>query len=96
MLKRVDLYFYLLLPYTNVPTHLCFVFQQFNPAGGAGAVNAMHDAITLGNYINALPHHPTAEEVTEAFKAYREERIPWVQEAFDTSKIFRIMASKVG
>ena len=56
----------------------------------------MHDAITLGNYINALPHYPTAEEITEAFKAYREERIPWVQEAFDTSKIFRVMASKVG
>ncbi|KAK3816974.1 MAG: hypothetical protein JOS17DRAFT_758750 [Linnemannia elongata] len=68
--------------------------HKFNPAGGAGAVNAMHDAITLGNYINALPHHPTSEEITEAFKAYREERIPWVQEAFDTSKIFRVMASK--
>ncbi|KAF8943003.1 hypothetical protein BGZ47_005916 [Haplosporangium gracile] len=68
--------------------------HKFNPAGGAGAVNAMHDAIVLGNYINALPHHPTAEEITAAFKAYREERIPWVQEAFDTSKIFRVMASK--
>ncbi|KAG0279758.1 hypothetical protein BGZ95_000290 [Linnemannia exigua] len=68
--------------------------HKFSPAGGAGAVNAMHDAVTLANYINALPHHPTADEITQAFTAYRDERIPWVQEAFDTSKIFKVMAAK--
>ncbi|KAF9126821.1 hypothetical protein BGW39_006325 [Mortierella sp. 14UC] len=68
--------------------------HKFNPAGGAGAVNAMHDALTLANYINALPHHPSADQIAQAFKAYREERIHWVQEAFDTSKIFKVMAAK--
>ncbi|KAG0279757.1 hypothetical protein BGZ95_000289 [Linnemannia exigua] len=68
--------------------------HKFSPAGGAGAVNAMHDAVSLANYINALPHHPSADDITNAFKAYREERIQWVQEAFDTSKIFKVMAAK--
>ncbi|KAF9905574.1 hypothetical protein EC991_001535 [Linnemannia zychae] len=68
--------------------------HKFNPAGGAGAVNAMHDALTLANYVNALPHHPSADQITHAFKAYREERIQWVQEAFDTSKFFKVMAAK--
>ncbi|KAF9091036.1 hypothetical protein BGX23_005552 [Mortierella sp. AD031] len=62
-----------------------------SPSGGAGATNAMHDAITLANYLNALPLHPTGEEISEAFQAYQDERMPWVQEAFDTSKVFKTM-----
>ncbi|KAG0373923.1 hypothetical protein BGX24_011067, partial [Mortierella sp. AD032] len=68
--------------------------HKFSPAGGAGAVNAMHDAVILANHINALPHHPTADEITKAFAAFQEERVPWVEEAFDTSKIFKVMAAK--
>ncbi|KAG0202465.1 hypothetical protein BGX33_009701 [Mortierella sp. NVP41] len=68
--------------------------HKFNPAGGVGAMNAMHDAISLANNINALPFHPIADEITQAFKAYQDERLPWVQEAFDFSKVFRVMTSK--
>ncbi|KAF9126825.1 hypothetical protein BGW39_006329 [Mortierella sp. 14UC] len=67
--------------------------HKLSPAGGAGASNAMHDAITLANYINALPFHPTADEITAAFKAYQDERQLWVQEAFDSSRIFKTMAA---
>ncbi|KAK5796906.1 hypothetical protein F5H01DRAFT_418834 [Linnemannia elongata] len=45
--------------------------HKFNPAGGVGAANAMHDAIALANRINGLPFHPIAEEIEDAFKAYK-------------------------
>ncbi|KAG0204208.1 hypothetical protein BGX33_008650, partial [Mortierella sp. NVP41] len=48
-----------------------------NPAGGAGAVNAMHDTITLANLINAHPLHLNALDIENALKAYQDERMPW-------------------
>ncbi|KAK5796881.1 hypothetical protein F5H01DRAFT_401123 [Linnemannia elongata] len=68
--------------------------HKFNPAGGVGAANAMHDAIALANRINGLPFHPIAEEIEDAFKAYQEERIDWVEKAFENSKAFRTMAGQ--
>ncbi|KAF9083046.1 hypothetical protein BGX23_011830 [Mortierella sp. AD031] len=65
--------------------------HKFNPAGGAGATNAVQDAITLANYINALPTQPSAEDIHRGFKDYKRERIRWVNEAFDSSAIFRTM-----
>lgn len=55
----------------------------------------MHDAIALANRINGLPFHPIAEEIEDAFKAYQEERIDWVEKAFENSKAFRTMAGQV-
>ncbi|KAH7056119.1 hypothetical protein BKA57DRAFT_196861 [Linnemannia elongata] len=69
--------------------------HKFNPAGGVGAANAMHDAIALANRINGLPFHHIAEEIEDAFKAYKEERIDWVDKAFENSKAFRTMAGQV-
>ncbi|KAG0204210.1 hypothetical protein BGX33_008652 [Mortierella sp. NVP41] len=68
--------------------------HKLNPAGGAGAVNAMHDAIVVANWINALPFYPTTKDINEAFKAYQDERMPWVKEAFESSKMFKIMGEK--
>ncbi|KAF9120050.1 hypothetical protein BGW39_011704 [Mortierella sp. 14UC] len=68
--------------------------HKFNPSGGVGAANALHDAIVLANRINALPFHPIADEIEAAFKAYKDERIDWVREAFESSKIFRTMAGQ--
>ncbi|KAK3817829.1 MAG: hypothetical protein J3R72DRAFT_480147 [Linnemannia gamsii] len=59
--------------------------------GGVGATNVMHDAIVLANVINGLPFHPIADEIEAAFKAYKDERIQWVQEAFDSSKVLKTM-----
>ncbi|KAG0216679.1 hypothetical protein BGX33_012348 [Mortierella sp. NVP41] len=68
--------------------------HKLNPAGGAGATNAIHDAIVLANYIYALPDHPITEEIEDCFRAYREERIPWVESSFSTSQTFRNMAAQ--
>ncbi|KAK5797006.1 hypothetical protein F5H01DRAFT_373550 [Linnemannia elongata] len=66
--------------------------HKFNPSGGAGAANAMHDAIVLANLINGLPFHPIAEEIENAFAAYKRERIDWVKKAYSSSALFRTMA----
>ncbi|KAG0202462.1 hypothetical protein BGX33_009698 [Mortierella sp. NVP41] len=68
--------------------------HKFSPAGGAGASNAMHDAISLANYLNALPLHPSAEDITTAFKAYHDERMPWVEASSGSSKMYRTMTSR--
>ncbi|KAG0283818.1 hypothetical protein BGZ96_011811 [Linnemannia gamsii] len=68
--------------------------HKLNPSGGAGATNSFHDAIVLANYIYALPDHPIAQEIEDCFKAYYEERIPWVEAAFTTSQTFRNMVAK--
>ncbi|KAF9091033.1 hypothetical protein BGX23_005549 [Mortierella sp. AD031] len=68
--------------------------HKFSPAGCAGASNAMHDAVVLANYINAIPLHPNAEEITQAFKNYQDERMSWVVAASGSSKIFRTMTSR--
>ncbi|KAG0204213.1 hypothetical protein BGX33_008655 [Mortierella sp. NVP41] len=67
--------------------------KVLNPAGGVGAVNAIHDAIVLANLINALPLHPNAEEIEGAFKVYKAERLPWVKEAFGSSRVFKTMSA---
>lgn len=66
-----------------------------NPSGGAGASNAMHDAIALANRINGLPFHPAADEIEAAFMEYQNERIEWVNAAFENSKLMRNMVGQV-
>ncbi|KAF9029200.1 hypothetical protein BGZ52_009800 [Haplosporangium bisporale] len=68
--------------------------HKFTPAGGVGATNAMHDAVVLANWIHALPNNASAEEINQAFLAYRSERMPWVQEAFKHSRAFQVTNSK--
>ncbi|KAF9920385.1 hypothetical protein FBU30_009794 [Linnemannia zychae] len=68
--------------------------HKFNPSGGAGAGNAMHDAVVLANYIYALPQYPSVEEIDDAFKAYKAERIEWVEAAFKTSQMAQTLVAK--
>ncbi|KAF9904123.1 hypothetical protein EC991_003000 [Linnemannia zychae] len=68
--------------------------HKFNPQGGVGATNAIHDAIVLANVINGLPFHPIAEEIEAAFKAYKDERFELVQAAYESSKVFRTMVGQ--
>ncbi|KAF9388183.1 hypothetical protein CPB97_001483 [Podila verticillata] len=51
-----------------------------------GAVCAMHDAIVLANWINVLHQASTMEEVEKAFKEYRNERLPYVMQAYNHSQ----------
>lgn len=55
----------------------------------------MHDAITLANWLNVLPDTPTTAEIEHAFEKYREERLPWVKQAYDSSLIFKVMIEAV-
>ncbi|KAG9063208.1 hypothetical protein KI688_004810 [Linnemannia hyalina] len=69
--------------------------RTMSPSGGAGASNAMHDAIALANRINGLPFHPTADEIETVFKEYQNERVGWVNAAFENSKMMRNMVGQV-
>ncbi|KAF8947875.1 hypothetical protein BGZ47_007543 [Haplosporangium gracile] len=60
--------------------------HKLNPAGGHGAVTAMHDAIALANLIYAQPTK-TSGDITKLFEEYQEERFPAVMNSFENSKI---------
>ncbi|KAG0337910.1 hypothetical protein BG000_004805 [Podila horticola] len=60
--------------------------HKMSPAGGMGAVCAMHDAVVLANWINVLHHDSTEEEVEKVFKEYRNERLPYVMQAYNFSQ----------
>lgn len=58
-----------------------------SPAGALGAVTAIHDAVTLANWLSTL-RLATEEDVEKTFKEYRAERYPVAKEAFVTSQMF--------
>ncbi|KAF9927660.1 hypothetical protein FBU30_002999 [Linnemannia zychae] len=68
--------------------------HKMNPTRGTGATNAIHDAITLANYIVSLPHWCEQKDIEHRLKAYQEERMPWIKESFESSNVFKIMAEK--
>jgi hypothetical protein len=49
----------------------------------------------LANYLNGLPLNPTSKDIEAVFKAYKDERISWVNTAFESSKVFRTMVGQV-
>ncbi|KAG0337102.1 hypothetical protein BG000_005832 [Podila horticola] len=76
----------------RTPTHLMskvmleeFVFDTC-PAGGAGAVLAIHGAVTLANWFSTL-QLATDEDLNKIFEEYRTERYPVAKEAFVTSQM---------
>ncbi|KAG0027256.1 hypothetical protein BGZ81_005738 [Podila clonocystis] len=58
-----------------------------NPSGGAGAINAIHDAAALANWLSTLQSFES-KELKKVFKEYRAERYPVAKEAFETSQMF--------
>ncbi|KAF8943903.1 hypothetical protein BGZ47_004898 [Haplosporangium gracile] len=61
---------------------------------GSGATNSIHDAILLANYIVSLPHWYEQKDIDHRFKAYQDERMPWIKEAFESNKPFKGMIEK--
>lgn len=55
-----------------------------NPAGGAGAQSAIHDAVCLANWLNVLPSL-SVKDLEATFKEYHSERYPIVMAAFRAS-----------
>ncbi|KAF9136765.1 hypothetical protein BG015_003027 [Linnemannia schmuckeri] len=60
--------------------------HKLNPAGGHGAVTAMHDAIALANLIYAQPTKASGD-ITKIFEEYQEERFPAVMDSFENSRV---------
>ncbi|KAF9371991.1 hypothetical protein CPB97_001550 [Podila verticillata] len=67
--------------------------EKLNPAGGAGALLAIHDAVTLANWISTL-HKPKLVDIEAIFVEYQAERFPVAKDAMATSKFFKSSGGK--
>ncbi|GJJ75052.1 hypothetical protein EMPS_07410 [Entomortierella parvispora] len=67
--------------------------HKLNPAGGAGALSAIHDALCLANWINVLPSVAIAD-LEAAFKEYHNERYPLVMTSYQSSRTLAKAAEK--
>ncbi|KAG0342027.1 hypothetical protein BG000_007220 [Podila horticola] len=67
--------------------------EKLNPAGGAGALSAIHDAIALSNWINTL-ETKELPEIKQIFTEYYKERYPVVKDNFERSQIFSKLTGK--
>ncbi|KAG0013190.1 hypothetical protein BGZ82_002272 [Podila clonocystis] len=63
------------------------LYVNMNPSGALGAVTAIHDAVTLANWLSTL-RLADDEEVSKVFKEYRTERYPVAKANFETSQLF--------
>ncbi|KFH70596.1 hypothetical protein MVEG_03446 [Podila verticillata NRRL 6337] len=57
-----------------------------NPSGGVGAINAIHDAVTLANWMSTL-RNSDDKVILKVFKEYRAERYPVAKAAFKDSQM---------
>ncbi|KAG0248160.1 hypothetical protein BG011_000413 [Mortierella polycephala] len=64
--------------------------HKIHPAGGQGALLAMHDAIALANWINVLPS-TSIKNTAMIFRAYKNERYPAAREAYDNGHMMARM-----
>ncbi|KAG0331369.1 hypothetical protein BG004_001696 [Podila humilis] len=67
--------------------------HKLNPAGGAGAIAAIHGAVTLANWICSL-ETKNMDDFERIFKEYKHERLPPVLYAASTSKALKKGSSK--
>ncbi|KAF9276230.1 hypothetical protein BGZ74_003716 [Mortierella antarctica] len=61
--------------------------HKMNPSGGSGAITAIHDAVTLANWISTL-RSGTVNGIEKVFKEYRDERHPVAKKAYEASQMF--------
>ncbi|KAF9122305.1 hypothetical protein BGW39_009848 [Mortierella sp. 14UC] len=60
--------------------------HKMHPAGGQGAITAMHDAIALANLLYALPSNSNSD-IENTFNEYRTERYPPAEASFGGSQL---------
>jgi len=65
-----------------------------NPSGGDGGVHAIHDAVTLANWLSTL-RLADDDKLEEVFQEYHAERYPVAKAAFATSQMFTYNFGKV-
>ncbi|KAG0347712.1 hypothetical protein BG004_007123 [Podila humilis] len=63
--------------------------HKMNPAGSVGAITAIHDAVSLANWLSTM-RCPDEKQMTAAFEEYRKERYPVAKAAFESSQMFRL------
>ncbi|KAG0349976.1 hypothetical protein BG005_010495 [Podila minutissima] len=61
--------------------------HKMGPASGIGTLVAMHDAVTLANWISTL-QMPAISDLEHVFNEYRAERYPIAKEALKRSQFF--------
>ncbi|KAI1319715.1 hypothetical protein EDD11_003409 [Mortierella claussenii] len=61
------------------------VDHKIHPVSGAGAVNAIYDAVALSNWISVLGS-PSVKDTKRIFKAYKEERYLAALASFNTGQ----------
>ncbi|KAF9309608.1 hypothetical protein BG003_009547 [Podila horticola] len=61
--------------------------KQLTLGDGSGAITAIHDAVTLANWLSTL-RFAGEKKVRNVFKEYRTERYPVAKEAFKSSQMF--------
>jgi 2-polyprenyl-6-methoxyphenol hydroxylase-like FAD-dependent oxidoreductase len=65
-----------------------------NPTGAMGGITAIHDAVTLANWLSTL-RLAEPEDVERVFLEYRAERYPVAKEAYKSSQMFTYNLGKV-
>ncbi|KFH66038.1 hypothetical protein MVEG_08139 [Podila verticillata NRRL 6337] len=68
--------------------------DKLSPAGGAGAITAMHDAIAQANWICAIPSREMSD-IEQFFKEYRTEQFLIAKKTFETSRMFNNIGGRV-
>ncbi|KAG0024980.1 hypothetical protein BGZ82_010279 [Podila clonocystis] len=61
--------------------------HKMNPAGGVGGITAIHEAVTLANWLSTL-RFAGPKDVENVFKEYRAERYPVPKANFESSQLF--------
>ncbi|ORZ04545.1 hypothetical protein BCR41DRAFT_425848 [Lobosporangium transversale] len=59
--------------------------HKIHPASGAGATNAIQDAVALANWISVLDS-TAVSKITKAFEEYKAERYPVVMKAYENGR----------
>ncbi|KAG0334034.1 hypothetical protein BG000_008694 [Podila horticola] len=67
--------------------------HKLNPAGAAGALSAMHDAVCLANWINTL-QTKKLPDLRRVFKEYYTERYPIAKDTFERSQMLSKIPGK--
>ncbi|KAG0094405.1 hypothetical protein BGZ93_007252 [Podila epicladia] len=73
--------------YCNRTVLLGDACHKINPVGGTGALNAIHDAVTLANWLSTL-RFPNISDLDRVFNEYYLERYPVAKKAFESSQLF--------
>ncbi|KAF9917823.1 hypothetical protein BX616_011175 [Lobosporangium transversale] len=61
--------------------------HKMSPSRGQGAVNALQDAVILANCLYEIADCATPQNITAAFQDYKEQRHPYVEFQFKSSKM---------